>query len=175
MTGKKFSPERSMEKICNAFLHVDEDDLNFLNSSVEKIRGNFIANLENNSGNVKFSNAQAKKIADALIDEMRKKISFDVKTESVTGDKAVVAVTVRGINFYRSLENVELQTDVTEFTDEEFSRLIADEIVSRIKNTSRQKPVTVKFTCEYSAENDFWVPEGNGENNLNPLMNAALT
>ena len=166
------SPEETMQKICNAFFYLDENALKDMNNSAEQVREQYVRGFENSNTEIKFSNEQANKIADVLIDSMRKKIKFSVKTESLDGNKAVVAVTITGLKFKETMNDI--QFDATGLTKEQLTEKMVNEIIDKIKNVAVREPVTVKFTLNYDPEIDFWAPEGNGENNLTPLFDAAL-
>ena len=154
----QMSPDNSMKKFCNAFLYLDDADLKSLSSSPEEIREQYIAAFQSTGDEIKLTNEQKNLIVDALIDTMRKKIKFDAKTESVQGDKAVVSVTITGIDS----------------TAEQIAEVATNEFISRIKNLANKEPVTVKFNLNYAEDIDLWIPEGSGENNLSPIFEAAL-
>ena len=170
----KISPEESMQKLCNAFLHLDEADLKFFKTSTEELHGQYTDSFVNHSKGdaIKFTNAQASRITDALFEQMRQKIKYSVKTESLQGDKAVVAVTITGIEFNKTLN--EINFDATGLTAEELSEVMTKEILAKIKNVPAAKTVTIKFNCTYDEKSGLWIPEGGGTNNLSPLFDAAL-
>ena len=166
------SPESSMEKACNAFLYLDEADLKTLNLSAEDMRAKYGSIFRNLNDEIIFTDEQTNAMTDAFIDTIHKKIKFEIKTESVNGDKAVVAVKITGINFNKAMSEVSF--DATGLTDEQISEVFTQKIIEAIENVSAEKPVTVKFNCEFDEEANFWIPEGDSENNLNPLFNAAF-
>lgn len=168
----KISPEENMQKICNAFLHLDEADLKFFNNSIEEIRNQYVSSIENSTGDIKITNEQAVRITDALFEQMRQKIKYSVKTESLQGDKAVVAVTITGIEFNKTLNDINF--DATGLTAEELSEVMTKEILAKIKTVPAAKTVTIKFNCTYDEKSGLWIPEGEGTNNLSPLFDAAL-
>ena len=172
----KTSPDESMKIFCNAFFYLNDADLKILNSSHEKMRETYTKMFEVEDENLKFTPDQKNKLADALIEQMQKKIKFTTKTESVSGDKAVVAVTITGIKFNEALNSIELDASVDEkdLTKEKIAELVANEILNRIKNIQQKNSVTVKFNCTYNSDTDMWLPEDDGENNLNPLFEAAF-
>ena len=143
-----------------------------MNSSPQEIRKQYISAFENTDSEVKFTDAQKNEIVDALIDTMRKKIKFEAKTESVKGDKAVVAVTITGINFNEELKDIEFNAN--DLTAEQIAELATKEFIGRIKNLSNKEPATIKFNLKYAEDIDLWIPENEGENNLSPIFEAAL-
>lgn len=167
----KSSPEESMQKICRAFFYLDETDLKSLNSSPEQIRQQYFDSLKNSGGDVQFSDDQANRIIDAIIQQMKQKIKFSVKTESVAENNSVVAVTVQGINLNEALNSV--QIDETVENNANVSEIVTQAMINAIKNSQQKNPVTVKFNCIYDAESDMWAPEGEGDN-LNPLFDAGM-
>ena len=172
----KNSPADSMKVFCNAVYYLNEADLKILNSSPEKMKENYRNIFEDLNQNVKFTEEQKTQLADALIEQMQKKIKFNITTESENENKAVVAVEVSGIKIHEALSSIEIKTDLEQkdMTEEKVAELVANEILNRIKNISPKSPVTVKFNLAYKPEADLWIPAGNGEKNLNPLLNAAF-
>ena len=168
----RLSPDESMKKICNAIFYLDDEDLKSLNFSGEEIREQYANSFNISNEQIKFTEEQKISMTDALIETMRKKIKFDVKTESVNGDKAVVAVTITGIDFNETFN--EISFDATELTEEKISEVLTQKIIEKIKNVPLRKPATVKFNCEFDEETNFWIPEGDSENNLTPLFDTAL-
>ena len=168
----QMSPDNSMKKFCNAFLYLDDADLKSLSSSPEEIREQYIAAFQSTGDEIKLTNEQKNLIVDALIDTMRKKIKFDAKTESVQGDKAVVSVTITGIKFNEELNDITFSAN--DLTAEQIAELATNEFISRIKNLENKEPVTIKFNLNYAEDIDLWIPEGDGENNLSPIFEAAL-
>ncbi len=167
----EISPNESMQKICNAFLYLDEADLKSLNSSPDQMRKSYISGFENSDGDIKFTGEQSERITDALIEQVRQKVKFDVKTESVSGNKAVVAVTITGINLNETISKISF--DATNVPPEKLSEVATNEIISELKNVSPKAPVTVKFNFVFDENNGMWFPEGEGDN-LNPLFEAAF-
>ena len=170
--AERISPEASMNKMCNALLYLDEKDLTDLNFSAENIREMYANSFSGNNDDIKITDEQKNLMADALIDTMRKKIKYDVKTESVNGDKAVVAVTITGINLNESVNEVSF--DATGLTEQQISDILTQKIIEKIENVPSRKPITIKFNCEFSEDANLWIPEGNSENNLTPIFDAAL-
>ena len=173
-SAEKISPDASMKKTCNAFLYVDENDLKDFNTSPEKFREMYAGFFRNATGGIKFTDEQSNRMADALIEQMRNKIKFAVETESADENKAVVAVTVTGINFNETLSNLHFTYDTEKITDEQLSEMATTEIIKQIKTVHNTPTETVKFNCNFDEETNLWIPEGNSENNLSPLFDAAL-
>ena len=173
-SAEKISPDASMKKICNAFLYLDETDLKDLNVSPKEFREMYAGFFRNATGGIKFSDEQSNRMADALVEQMREKIKFSVKTESADENKAVVAVTVTGINFNETLSNLHFTYDTEKMTDEQLSEMTTTEIIKQIKTVKNTPTETVKFNCNFDEETNLWIPEGSSENNLSPLFDAAL-
>ena len=166
------SPDACMNKICNAVLYLDEKDLKDFNIAPEEIRGMYAGLFENRNDEIKFTNKQANLIADTLVTEMQKKVKFDVKTESVNSNQAVVNVTITGINFGEVVNNILL--NVENENAKNLNEILTNEIVKSIKSAQQKTPVTLKFNCEYDDNSDLWIPDGGSDDNLTPLFNAAL-
>ena len=170
----KISPDASMKKMCNAFLYLDENDLKDFNASSEQIHEMYAGFFKKATGGINFTDEQADRIADALIEQMREKIKFSVKTESESDNKAVVAVTVTGINFNETVNKLNFNYDVENTTDEQLSEMVTNAIIEQIKTVQNTPTEIVKFNCEFDEEFKLWIPEGSSENNLTPLFSAAL-
>ena len=163
-----------MKKMCNAFLYLDENDLKDFNASSEQIHEMYAGFFKKATGEIKFTDEQADRIADALIEQMREKIKFSVKTESESDNKAVVAVTVTGINFNETVNKLNFNYDVENTTDKQLSEMVTNAIIEQIKTVQNTPTEIVKFNCEFDEEFKLWIPEGSSENNLTPLFSAAL-
>ena len=168
----RITPAESMEKVCNALFYLDDKDLQSLNFSGEEIRKNYVESFNSTNEQINFTDKQKQTMADALIDTMRKKIKFTVNTESVNGDKAVVAVTITGIKFNETMNDISF--DATGLTAEQISEVVVQKMIEKLENVPLRQPVTVKFNCAFDEEMNLWVPEGESENNLTPLFDAAL-
>ena len=173
-SAEKISPDEGMKKICNAFLYLDENDLKNFNLSPEKIHTMYAGFFKATTGGIKFTDEQSNKMADTLIEQMREKIKFAVKTESTDKNKAEIAVTVTGINFNETLSNLNFNYDAEKMTDEQLSEMATTEIIKQIKTVKNTPAETVKFNCTFDEETNLWIPEGDSENNLSPLFDAAL-
>ena len=171
-SAEKISPDASIEKTCKAFLHLDETELKNLNSSPEQLRKMYAGIFENITGDIKFTSEQANRIADTIIEQMRQKVKFSVKTESESGDNAVVAVTVTGINFNETVSDMNFHFDYD--TEEQLGELMTNAVIEQIKTVKNTPTEVVKFNCQYDSEMNVWIPEGDSENNLTPLFDAAL-
>ena len=171
-SAEKISPDASMEKMCKAFLYLDDKELKDFNSSSEQLRKIYAGFFENTTGDIKFTNEQANRMADALIEQMREKIKFSVKTESESGDNAVVAVTVTGINFNETVIDMNFNFDYD--NEEQLGELMTNAVIEQIKTVKNTPAEVVKFNCNYDKEMNLWIPEGDSENNLTPLFDAAL-
>ena len=69
-SAEKILPAASMEKMCKAFLYLDETELKDLNSSSEQMRKMYVGFFENTTGDIKFTNEQANRMADALFEQL---------------------------------------------------------------------------------------------------------
>ena len=161
-----------MEKTCKAFLHLDETELKNLNSSPEQLRKMYAGIFENITGDIKFTSEQANRIADTIIEQMREKVKFSVKTESENGNKSVVAVTITGINFNETVSDMNFHFDYD--TEEQLGELMTNAVIEQIKTVKNTPKEVVKFNCKYDEEMNLWIPEGDSDNNLTPLFDAAL-
>ena len=171
-SAEKISPESSMEKICKAFLYLDETELKNLNSSPEQLHKMYAGFFENITGDIKFTSEQANRIADTIIEQMREKVKFSVKTESENGNKSVVAVTITGINFNETVSDMTFHFDYD--TEEQLGELMTNAVIEQIKTVKNTPKEVVKFNCKYDEEMNLWIPEGDSDNNLTPLFDAAL-
>ena len=173
-SAEKFSPDVSMKKMCNAFLYVDENDLKNFNTSPEKFREMYAGFFKAATGGIKFTDEQSNKMADALIEQMQEKVKLDVKSKLIGEDKAEIYVTVTGIDFNKTLSNLNFNYDAEKITDEQLSEMTTNEIIKQIKTVKNTSAETVKFICNFDEDTNLWIPEGDSKNNLSPLFDAAL-
>ena len=171
-SAEKISPDVSMEKTCKAFLYLDDKELKNLNSSPEQLHKMYAEFFENITGDIKFTSEQANRIADTIIEQMREKVKFSVKTESESGDNAVVAVTVTGINFNETVSDMNFNFDYD--NEEQLGELMTNAVIEQIQTVKNTPTEVVKFNCQYDSEMNVWIPEGDSDNNLTPLFDAAL-
>ena len=171
-SAEKSSPAASMEKTCKAFLYLDDKELKDFNSSPEQLRKMYAGIFENITGDIKFTSEQANRIADTIIEQMREKVKFSVKTESESGDNAVVAVTITGINFNETVSDMNFNFDYD--NEEQLGELMTNAVIEQIKTVKNTPTEVVKFNCQYDSDMNVWIPEGDSDNNLTPLFDAAL-
>ncbi len=122
---------------------------------------------------VKFSDEQAGRLTDALLNAMKNKVRFSTKTLSNDNGKSKVEVTVMGIDIAPSLKNFSVTPEKENPSQEEIAELLTTAMIKKIENAKQLTPITLTFDCVYSSENDFWYPEGE-EYNLTPILDAAI-
>ena len=128
-SAEKISSDEGMKKICNAFLYLDENNLKNFNLSPEKIHTMYAGFFKATTGGIKFTDEQSNKMADALIEQMQEKVKLDVKSKLIGEDKAEIYVTVTGIDFNKTLSNLNFNYDAEKITDEQLSEMTTNEII----------------------------------------------
>lgn len=167
------SPAESLNLICRAIIYTDDAELKKLGTSAENIRAQYLQIFTSSTSGVKFSDEQAGRLTDALLNAMKNKVRFSTKTLSNDNGKSKVEVTVMGIDIAPSLKNFSVTTEKENPSQEEIAELLTTAMIKKIENAKQLTPITLTFDCVYSSEIDFWYPEGE-EYNLTPILDAAI-